>query len=127
MACHEIAALRISLHGLLGGRPEHEKAHEILELGGVIATPGPLQALAEATDLHAQRRALAASASALEAKLSQMASDDPQLGYTRALVVVVRGVLRDLDRLHAQIERFYLDIEDTHDLLHEVFPGSDDV
>ena len=37
----------------------------------------------------------------------------------------VDAVLTGLVVPPERVERFYLDIEDTHDLLHEVFPGSD--
>jgi Protein of unknown function (DUF3209) len=124
MACHEIAALRIALHHTLGNRPAAELSHEEAELGDVCAVDGPLRRLTEARDLASMRRALEAAATAQEASLGEMADDDPSLGYHRALVVTVRGVLRDVERMSAQLERFYLDIEDTHDLLHEVFPGS---
>ena len=125
MACHEIAALRIALHHLLGTRPDAELTHEVAELGPVVAVDGPLLRLTKARDLATIRRTLEAAASEQEAQLATMASDDPKLGYSRALVVTVRGVLRDVERMSTQMERFYLDIEDTHDLLHEVFPGSD--
>lgn len=126
MACHEIAALRIALHRLLGTRPLSELTHEIAELGTVCETDGPLRRLTEARDLATIRRTLEAAATEQETQLGAMAPDDPKLGYHRALVVTVRGALRDVERMSAQIERFYLDIEDTHDLLHELFPGSDD-
>lgn len=123
MACHEIAALRLCLHRLLGTRALHERDHEVAELGAVLEG-GPLAALANATDFASARRALEAAAGELDAKVSGMSPSDPQLGYYRSLVVTVRATQRSLDRIVAQTERFYLDIEDTHDLLHEVFPGS---
>jgi hypothetical protein len=123
MACHEIAALRIALHRMLGTRPEQEKSHEYAELG--IACTGALKALTEASDLASMRRALDAAGAELDARVAGMKLDDPQLGYYRALVVTVRAVQRQVERILADTERFYLDIEDTHDLLHEVFPGSD--
>lgn len=123
MACHEIAALRLCLHRLLGTRAPHERDHEVAELGAVLER-GPLAALANATDFASARRALEAAAGELDAKVSGMSASDPQLGYYRSLVVTVRATQRSLDRIVAQTERFYLDIEDTHDLLHEVFPGS---
>jgi hypothetical protein len=122
MACHEIAALRIALHRLLGTRAEHEKTHEVAELGA--ACTGALRALTDATDLAGMRRALDAAASEMDARVAGMDASDPQLGYHRALVVTVRGVQRQVERILADTERFYLDIEETHDLLHEVFPGS---
>ncbi len=127
MACHEIAALRIALHRQLGNRPLAELTHEVAEVGPLLDQIGPLKSLSEARDLTAIARALEACASDLEARVSAMSADHPQLGYYRALVVTVRSVLRDVQRMTAQMERFYLDIEDTHDLLHEVFVGSDDV
>ncbi|MFZ5480792.1 MAG: DUF3209 family protein [Myxococcota bacterium] len=125
MACHEIAALRIALHRILGTRPEVELTHELAEVGPACEVDGPLRRLTEARDLAGVRRALEASAHELEARVAEMPADHPTLGYHRALVVTVRGVLRDVERMSTQIERFYLDIEDTHDLLHEVFPGSE--
>ncbi len=126
MACHEIAALRVALHTLLGTRPGHELNHELAELGPLVDAEGPLKRLTEARDLAAIRRALEASAQDLEARVATMSAEDPATGYHRALVVTVRGVLRDVERATQSLERFYLDIEDTHDLLHEVFPGSAD-
>jgi hypothetical protein len=126
MACHEIAALRIALHRMIGTRPDAELTHELAELGSVCEVDGPLRRVTQARDLAAVRRALEAAATDHEARLAEMTADDPQLGYHRALVVTVRGALRDVERMAATMERFYLDIEDTHDLLHEVFPGSDD-
>lgn len=123
MACHEIAALRLCLHRILGTRAPHERDHELAELGPVLHA-GPLAALAAAADFASARRALEAAASELDAKVSSMSLHDPQLGYYRALVVTVRATQRSLDRVLTQTERLYLDIEDTHDLLHEVFPGS---
>ena len=125
MACHEIASLRIALHKLLGSRPDHELTHEIAEVGPLLEVDGPLRRLSEARDFSGMRKALEASASTLEARVATMKATDPSLGYHRALVVTVRSVLRDVERMSAQLERFYLDIEDTHDLLHEVFPGSE--
>lgn len=126
MACHEIAALRVALHTLLGSRPGHELSHERAELGPVIGEDGPLKRLTEARDLASVRRALEACAQDLEAKVAGLPAEDPGTGYHRALVVTVRAVLRDVERASAGLESFYLDIEDTHDLLHEVFPGSAD-
>lgn len=124
MACHEIAALRLCLHRLLGSRPPHERDHELAELGSIL-DGGPLAALASAPDLAGAKRALEAAAVDLEVRVTSMSPGDPQLGYHRALVVTVRSTLRALERLAQETERFYLDIEDTHDLLHEVFPGSE--
>ena len=127
MACHEIAALRLSLHTVLGNRPDHEKTHELAELGDVLddTRNGALKALAEARNLGGAKTALAASALDLESKVADMSQGAASLGYYRALLVNVRSVQQNLDRIIADVERFYQDIEDTHDLLHEVFPDED--
>ncbi len=125
MACHEIAALRLGLHTLLGSRPDHERSHELAELGEVLDRGGALAALAGATTLGALRDALAAAALELEGRVAEMGPETPNLGYHRALLVTVHSTQRSLDRISADIERFYMDIEDTHDLLHETFPDGD--
>lgn len=126
MACHEIAALRVGLHHILGTRPESELGHELAELGSVIETEGPLKEMTAVRDLNGLRRALLAAADQQEAALAALGGEDPTQGYQRALVVTVRAAQRDLERMIRLLEGFYLDIEDTHDLLHEVFPGSAD-
>lgn len=125
MACHEIAALRLSLHTVLGDRPAHERTHELAELGPLIEAGGALQALSEATSLSGARSALSAAALELETRVTGLPLTDPSLGYHRALLVNVRSVQRSLDRIADDLARFYTDIEDVHDLMHEVFPGSE--
>ena len=74
MACHEIAALRIALHHLLGTRPDAELTHEVAELGPVVAVDGPLLRLTKARDLATIRRTLEAAASEQGARMTAMDS-----------------------------------------------------
>lgn len=125
MACYEVASLRLALHNLLGNRPAQERTHEELELGDHLNQPGPLKALAEASNLDELRSALDAAALELEQKVADMGPDTPNRGYWRALVVAVKRTQADLARLTAQIEAYYTDLDQVHDVLHETFPESD--
>lgn len=125
MACYEVAALRLSLHTLLGDRPAHERTHEEEELGAHLQEPGALKSLSEAGNLAEIRRALEAATVDLEQRVADMPAQAPSLGYYRALVVTVKRTQADLARLSTQIEGYYNDLDETHDLLHEVFPESD--
>ena len=125
MACYEVASLRLALFNLLGNRPAHERTHEAEELGSKLTEPGPLKMLAEASDLSTLRKALDAAALELEQKVSDMPKEAPQLGYYRALVVTVKRTQGDLARMCADLERYYMDLDEVHDVLHEIFPESD--
>ena len=125
MACNELAALRLGLHNVLGDRPAHERTHEEQELGDALLEEGALQALAEATSFAQLRAAFDAAALELEQRVADMPLDAPLLGYHRALVVTVKRTQRDLARRAADIERYYQDLDEAHDVLHEVFPESD--
>ena len=125
MACYEVAALRLALFNLLGNRPAYERSHEVEELGSKLTEPGPLKMLAEATDLSTLRKALDAAALELEQKVADMSKDAPQLGYYRSLVVTVKRTQGDLARMNADLERYYTDLDEVHDVLHEIFPESD--
>ena len=123
MACHEIAALRLSLMKILGKNDPAERAHELAELGDAAARPGPVAALAEAGDLASAHRFFQSSLSALEERLATTPAGDPQLGYLRTLAVLTRKV--DLDLAH-QIEgltHLYNDMEELHDFVHELYPA----
>ncbi len=125
MACHEFAALRLALHTLLGDRPPHERTHEEQDLGDRLSAPGPLKALAEATDLAQLRVALDAAALDLEQRVADMSTDAVDLGYWRALLVNVKRTQAELARLTAWIEGWYHDLDQIHGVLHETFPESD--
>jgi cell division protein ZapA (FtsZ GTPase activity inhibitor) len=125
MACYEVASLRLALFNLLGDRPAHERTHEVEELGSKLTEIGPLKSLAEATSLAELRAALDAAALELEQRVSDMSKDAPQVGYYRSLVVTVKRTQRDLARMSANLERYYQDLDEIHDVLHEIFPESD--
>ena len=125
MACYEIASLRLALFNILGDRPSHERSHEELELGTKLQEDGPLKLLAEASSFYELRSSLDAASLELEQKVADMDASTPQLGYWRSLVVTVKRTQSDLARISADIQSYYNDLDEIHDVLHEIFPESD--
>ncbi len=123
MACHEIAALRLSLMRIIGRDDPGERAHELAELGDAAARPGPIGALVEARDLLAAQRFFQSSLSALEEKLAGTPAGDPQLGYLRTLAVLTRKVDLDLAHQIESLTHLYNDMEELHDFVHELYPA----
>src|SRR5262245_3111770 len=122
MACHEIAALRVGLMGLLGIDDPGERAHELAELGPAASQPGPLCATLGARDLEALRRSYQAALSDLEDKVGKLAPADPKLAYYRTLIVLTKKVELDLDNQIEALGRLYRDLERMHDFVHELYP-----
>ncbi len=122
MACHEIAALRLSLMKILGRDDAAERAHELAELGDA-ATSGPIRALVDAGDLASARRFYQASLADLEEKLASTPAGDPRLGYLRTLAVLTRKVELDLAHQIESLTHLYVDMEELHDFVHELYPG----
>ena len=123
MACHEIAALRLSLMGILGIEDEAEKKHELAELGDGAQKPGPICSLTQARDLSAVKKFYEASLSRLEERVSATAADDPKLPYLRSLIVLTKKVELDLRSHTESLTRFYKDLDEMHDFVHEIYPA----
>lgn len=122
MACHEIAALRIGMMKVLGIDDPAERQHELQELGGAAQAPGPLRALCEAADFHALRRAYEATLTGLDERVANTSPTDPKLPYLRTLLVLTKQVEQDLRREADSLTRLYRDLEEIHDLTHEIYP-----
>ncbi len=123
MACHEIAALRVGLMNVLGIVDEAELAHEMAEIGTAGQQPGPIQTLTQAQSLSTLRKAYESSLVGLEEKVAKMGANDPQLGYYRTLIVTTKKVELELRGHAEQMERFYNDLEEMHDFIHEIYPA----
>jgi hypothetical protein len=124
MACHEIAALRLGLMNVLGRRDEAERAHELAELGDAATTPGPLASLAAARDLEAVTKLYTTALGALHEKVARTPSTDEKLPYYRSLVVLTKKVELEL-RAHVEgLGRLNRELEEMHDLVHEMFPAA---
>ena len=123
MACHEIAALRLGLMRVIGIDDEAERQHELAELGSAADAPGPVRTLCGAGDLASLQRSYDAAISGLEARVAATASDDPQLPYLRTLVVLTKKVELDLDNQIESLTRFFLDLDQMHDFVHEIYPA----
>lgn len=123
MACHEIAALRLGLMQVLGIADEAERQHEIAELGDGAEHPGPIRALAHAQDLGSAKRFFEAALTDLHARVSGAPANDPQLPYLRSLMVLTRKVELELGAHLETLTRFYRDLEEMHDFVHEIYPA----
>ncbi len=123
MSCHEVAALRLGLMRVLGIQDEAERQHELAELGAAACEPGPIAALAEAHDFADLRRFFDAAVERLQEKVARTPDGDPKLAYYRSLVLLTKKVELDLRNQAEQLERFYRDLEEMHDFVHEIYPA----
>src|SRR5581483_11690533 len=123
MACHEIAALRLGLMRVLGIDDEAERQHELAELNQGPKPTATLQALVEAKDFAGLKQGFESALVELEERVAATPQDDPQLGYLRALVVLTKKVELDLRNQLESTTRLYRDLDEMHDLVHEIFPA----
>jgi len=123
MACHEIAALRLGLMKILGENDEAEKAHELAELGDAAHTPGPIASLTTAADLDALVKLFTTSLIDLNEKVARTEAGDPKLPYLRSLVVLTKKVELELRAQVEGLSRMNRELEEMHDLVHELFPA----
>jgi len=123
MACHEIAGLRLGLMRILGINNEAEKQHELAEIGESAHTPGLIRSLSEADNLDRLKHFFDAAISLLEEKVSRTRPDDPNLSYLRTLLVLTRKVDQDLGNQIDMLMRFYRDLDEMHDFVHEIYPA----
>lgn len=123
MACHEIAALRLGLMKIIGSTDEAEKAHELAELGDAAHEPGPLCSLVNADNLDALAKLYGNSLVDLHEKVARTAPADPDLPYLRSLVVLTKKVELELCAHIAGLSRMNRELEEMHDLVHELFPA----
>jgi hypothetical protein len=123
MACHEVAALRLGLMKILGIHDEAERNHELAELGAAADEPGPIRSLTQASDFAELRKLYEASLARLDEKVARTPTSDAKLPYYRSLVLLTKKVELDL-RGHAEsLNRLYRDLEEMHDLVHEIYPA----
>lgn len=125
MACHEIAALRLGLMALIGIDDEAEKQHELAELGDAGHAPGPLRAMTEARDLASLQKSYETALSDLGAKVARTPASDERLPYLRSLLILTKKVELELAGQRESMARFYRDLEELHDYVHEIYPGKE--
>ncbi len=122
MACHEIAALRLGLMGLLGINDPQEKEHELLELGDACKKEGPIKALSESNNLDDLKKLYSISLVELQEKVLQ--ADTKDLPYYNTLIVLTKKVEQDLQNQIHQLNQLYQDLDEIHHFVHEVYPPS---
>jgi hypothetical protein len=123
MACHEIAALRLGLMRILGVDDAAERQHELAELGNAAARPGPIQSLCEVGDLKNLDRLFRTALADLEQKVATVSPQDPKLGYLRALIILSKKTELELKNHSDNLMRFYRELEEMHDFVHEIYPA----
>ena len=124
MACHEIAALRLGLMKILGTNDEAERAHELAELGELATLPGPLASLTAAGDLNALASLYSSALAVLNDKVARTPTTDTKLPYLRSLIVLTKKVELELGAHVEGLARMNRELEEMHDLVHELFPAS---
>jgi len=125
MACHEVAALRLGLMNVLGIHDDAEKQHELAELGAAAERPGPIQSLAQARDLGELKRRYESALAELADQVARRRSDDAKLPYLRSLLILTKKVELELAKHTEMLSRFYRDLEELHDFVHEIYPAGD--
>jgi hypothetical protein len=123
MSCHEIAALRLGLMRLLGLKDESARQHELAELGDGATRPGPIRSMCEPGDLEGLRRFYENAVSVLEERVAATARDDTNLPYLQSLVILTKKIELDLVSNIANLTRFYRELEQMHDFVHEIYPA----
>lgn len=124
MACHEIAALRLGLMQVLGIQDEAEREHELAELNQGEPPSDALRTLCEARDLGSLKRFFETALAQLEERVARTPASDPQMPYLRTLIVLSKKVELDLRNHLESMTRFYRDLDEMHDFVHEMFPAS---
>jgi len=125
MACHEIAALRLGLMRVLGRDDAAERQHELAELGAAAAEAGPVSALCEASTLGNLQRFFQAALADLDRKVARTPDGDAKLPYLRTLMVLTRKVELDLAGQIDSLTRFYRELDEMHDFVHEIYPAAE--
>ena len=126
MACHEIAALRLGLARILGRDNEDERRHDVAELGDAAHREGPLQSLSTAEDFQRLRSFFDSALSDLEKRVAETAPDDAQRPYLLSLILLTKKVELDLENQIDSLMRFYRNLDDIHDFMHDMYPGDSD-
>jgi hypothetical protein len=110
---------------VLGIADEAERQHELAELGAAAHAPGPIQSLTQARDFGELKRLYESSLTLLQEKVARTAADDAQLPYLRSLMILTKKVELELAG-HAEVmARFYRDLEELHDFVHEIYPAKE--
>jgi uncharacterized protein DUF3209 len=125
MACHEVAALRLGLMNVLGLDDEAERQHELAELGPAAAEAGPIRALSQAQNVGELRRFYESALGGLHDKVARTPADDVKLPYLRSLLILTKKVELELAGHAEVLERFYRDLEELHDFVHEIYPAAE--
>ncbi len=123
MACRELAALRLGLMNLAGIDDDHERQHELKELGDAINADGPFKSMTEATNFKDLQAFFQASLAELNDRVAKCDESDPKLGYYRSLIILTKKVEQDMDNQLRSLNQLFQDLDEIHHYTHEVYPA----
>jgi hypothetical protein len=123
MTCHELEALRLGLMNVLGIDDRDARKHAKAELGEQLE--GPIEGLANAENLAAIERHLDSALVDLEGQIAATDATDPEYDYLRGRLIAVRDAEQAIHRVTQHGESVFDGLGETHDVLHETFPGDE--
>ena len=115
----------MGLWGVVGGVAAAERQHELAELGPAVAQAGPVSALCQADSLGRLQRLFQAALSDLDRKVAGTPDGDTKLAYLRTLMVLTKKVELDLAGHLDALTRFYRELDEMHDFVHEIYPAAE--
>lgn len=125
MACRELSALRLGLMDIVGIEDPAEKNHDLKELGDAASNPGPLKSMMESSNFEMLSRFYGNSLVDLQEKVSHMSKSDKNYAYYQALLVLTKKVEQELQITVEGLKKMYLDLDEIHHFLHEIYPGDE--
>jgi hypothetical protein len=123
MACREIAALRLGMMNVIGQSNDHEREHELAELGDAWNEAGPLRLCARATNLGHLQEGYSAALDELERSLATFAVGSKEHAYHLTLVALNRKIELEIADRIASLNRLCRDLDTMHDLVHVLHPN----
>lgn len=108
---------------VLGIQDEAERQHELAELNQGEPPTDTQRVLSESRDFASLKRFFETALAQLEERVARTPAGDRQMPYLRALVVLTKKVELDLRNQLESMTRFYRDLDEMHDFVHELFPA----
>jgi hypothetical protein len=108
---------------VLGIQDEAERQHELAELNQGSPPSPTVRLLSEAKDFALLKQGFESALSELEERVAHADAGDSQLPYLRSLVILNKKIELDLRNSVDGLNRFYRDLDELHDFVHEMYPA----
>jgi len=125
MACKELSALRLGMMELIGIVDPAEKDHDLRELEEDAVKIGPIKSLIESGNLMKLQQFYEHVLSDLQERVSKMDIHDSSYAYHQALLVLTKKVEQDLGNQIEGMKKLYLDLDEIHHYLHDLYPSGE--